>query len=147
MSGFKKRPSEAALASVPPSVRQRIESQLSKKGLGRVSPGSSGSSSRADPTGGTVIVVDPLANKTAIVQATPHNIKVIEQGRQITIQKRAKQSLTSKQDFQKRILDKQGFQTSIGTSGELIATKGDRRTIITQKGGVCVCTYECKGFC
>ena len=134
MSGFKKRPSEAALASVPPSVRQRIESQLSKKGLGRVSPGSSGSSSRADPTGGTVIVVDPLANKTAIVQATPHNIKVIEQGRQITIQKRAKQSLTSKQDFQKRILDKQGFQTSIGTSGELIATKGDRRTIITQKG-------------
>ncbi len=51
-----------------------------------------------DPTGGTVIVSDPQAKKSAVVQATPENLEIIEAGRQKTIALRAsRRPLTSAQ--------------------------------------------------
>ena len=101
--------------------------------------GVSGSVSRSGGSGsggGTQIVFDPASGRSAVVETTPENLKIIEAGRKRTIQQRQQKLTpqpTSKQAFQANILQKQGFKVS-NVGGGLVAKKGLQTFGISRQG-------------
>lgn len=146
---FKRRPSEGALRSLPSSVRRRVEASLTRSGLGRSTPVGITKRTPTDPTGGTIIVVDPKAKKTAIVNPTTGIIRqggrvfkadsptklraAIERGRQATIKARTQ---TTPEKKTSGLLASKGFTVGINKAGQTIAKKGNKTVGVSRQGNL-----------